>query len=57
MRQHDGIDYQVMFAPIINLAIIRLILSITVTKDWELRQFDVSNTFLHNVLEETVFMR
>lgn len=43
MRQHDWIDYQETFALVIKLATIWLILSITVTKDWELKQLDVSN--------------
>lgn len=35
---------------------IHLILSIVVTKNWELRQLEVSNASLHRVLKETVFM-
>jgi hypothetical protein len=38
-------------------ATIRLVLSIAVSQGWSLRQLDVQNTFLHDVLEEDVYMR
>lgn len=57
MQQQDDIDYQETFSPLIKSVTIRLILSSAlVTKNWEFRQLDVSNTFLHGILEETMFM-
>lgn len=44
------------FAPIVKPMIIRLILSIVVTKNWDLKQLDMSNVFLHGLLEKTVYM-
>jgi Reverse transcriptase (RNA-dependent DNA polymerase) len=35
---------------------IRLVLSITVTSDWSIKQFDVQNAFLHDDLQEMVYM-
>jgi hypothetical protein len=56
-KQCYGVDYNDTFNPVVKAATIRLVLSLAVSHGWSLRQLDVSNAFLHGVLEEVVFMK
>ena len=49
-HQQGIIDYQETFNPVIKLATVRLVLAIAVSVNWFLRQLDVSNAFLHGIL-------
>ena len=54
-QQHD-IDYGDTFSPVIKPITIRTVLSLAVASNWDIRQLDVTNTFLHGVLSEDVYM-
>ncbi|KAA3462893.1 Copia protein [Gossypium australe] len=54
--QVPGCDFPETFSLVVKLATIHTILSITVTKQWSLRQVDVNNAFLNDDLIEEVFM-
>lgn len=40
----------------VNLATIHTILSLSITNQWPIKQLDVKNAFLHNHLQEIVYM-
>jgi hypothetical protein len=54
--QQHGIDYMDTFSLVVKSATVRLVLSLAVSRDWHLRQVNISNAFLHGVLDETAYM-
>jgi hypothetical protein len=44
------------FRPVVKPASIRLVLSLVVSLGWVLRQLNVQNAFLHDILEEEVYV-
>jgi histone deacetylase 1/2 len=55
-HQCPDVDYYDTFSPVIKPTIIRLVLNITISSEWTLRQFDVNNAFLQGTLTEQVYM-
>lgn len=55
-HQQLGIDFSETYSPVIKPITIRTVLSIAVFAGWAIHQVDVSNTFLHGSLQETVYM-
>ena len=54
--QHHGLDFNDTFSPVVRASTVRIVLSIAVSRRWNIRQLDVKNAFLHGILQETVYM-
>ena len=49
-------DFDEIFAPVVEMTSIRTMFSIVVSMDLEVEQLDVKRTFLHGNLEEEIYM-
>ena len=54
--QQYGLDYEETFSLVVKSATVWIVLALAVQNHWSLKHLDVSNTFLHGVLQEEVFM-
>ena len=54
--QKEGIDYDVIFAPVARYTTIRLIIALVASQGWNLHQMDVKTVFLHGSIKEEVYV-
>ncbi|XP_019097486.1 PREDICTED: uncharacterized protein LOC109131244 [Camelina sativa] len=55
-KQEKGIDYLETYSPVVRTATVRAVLHFATMMNWEVKQMDVKNAFLHGDLTETVYM-
>ena len=55
--QKEDIDYNEIFSHVVKHTSIRLLLAIVAQGDFELEQLDVKTIFLHDELEERIYMK
>ncbi|GJU18155.1 retrovirus-related pol polyprotein from transposon TNT 1-94 [Tanacetum coccineum] len=54
--QKEGINYNEIFSPVVRMTTIRVVLAMCATYDLHLEQLDVKTEFLHENLEEEIYM-
>jgi hypothetical protein len=54
--QHEGVNYEDTYAPVLRLENLQFLLTYTILMGLEIHQMDVDNTFLQAILEEEVYV-
>lgn len=55
-HQVPGIDFNEIFSPVVKPSTVQIVLSLIVSKGWDVHHIDVNNEFLNRVLAEDVYM-
>ena len=55
-QQKKGVDFGEIFTPLVKMTSIRTVLSIATSMDLEVEQLYVKMAFLHEDLEEEIYM-
>lgn len=56
-EQEEGIDFLETYSPMVRMASVRTILNMATVLNWDIRQMDIKNAFLHGDLQEIVFTK
>ena len=51
-QQTPRIDFIETFSPVVKASTIRIILTLTMTRGWDIQQVDINNAFLNGDLQE-----
>lgn len=54
--QSEAVDFHGTFAPVVKMVNVKSFLVIAVAKNWFVEQVDVNNAFLHEDLDDKVYM-
>nr|GEU57277.1 retrovirus-related Pol polyprotein from transposon TNT 1-94 [Tanacetum cinerariifolium] len=57
LNQKAGIEYNETFAPVARMVTLRTLLAVSIQHDWIIEKLDINNAFLHEDLNEEVYMQ
>ena len=56
MGKKKGIDFDEIFSSVVKMSSISVVLTLAASLDLEVEQLDVKMAFIHDDLEETIYM-